>query len=203
MADGEEAELLGGATAHVLDTTIAATADSNGLVLLENIPNGEKTIEFSLIGYFKKKIKITFPQPANAPVPEVKLQTQAEEIDEVVVTSTRNYQKAEYLPMRVEVVSEAEVEERSHDKPSDVSHVVREQPGVQVQRTSATAGTMSIRLQGLNSRYVQVLKDGFPLFGGFSNVIGITHIINNSIVLEAMNNTTKIKLILLIILMMI
>lgn len=168
--------MLAGATAHIIDTTIAATADLNGLIVLENIPNGEQTIEFSLVGYFRKKIKISFPQPVNSPVTEIKLQSQAEQIEEVIVTSTRNYQKPEYLPTRVEVVNEEEVEERSHDKPSDVSHVIREQPGVQVQRTSATAGTMSIRLQGLKSRYVQLLKDGFPLFGGFSNVIGITQI---------------------------
>jgi outer membrane receptor for ferrienterochelin and colicins len=175
-SDNEQGELLQGVTAHVIGTEIAAIADSSGRILLQNIPDGEQTIEFSLLGYFKKKIKINFPQPKNAAVTEVKLQTQAEEIDEVIITTTRNYQKAEYVPVTVEVVNEAEVEERSHDKPSDVSHVLREQPGVQVQRTSATAGTMSIRLQGLNSRYVQLLKDGFPLFGGFSNVIGITQI---------------------------
>ena len=174
--EGEDPETLAGATAHVMDTTLAGVADSTGKVVIEGIPNGEKTIEFSMVGYFKKHIKVTFPQSSNAHVIEIKLQSQAEEIDEVVVTTTRNYQKAEYLPTHVEVVSEDEVEERSHDKPSDVSHVVREQPGVQVQRTSATAGTMGIRLQGLNSRYVQILKDGFPLFGGFSNVIGITQI---------------------------
>jgi len=174
-SDDEDGELLAGTIVHI-DTTIVAVADSNGLVLLENIPNGEYTIEFSLIGYFKRRIRVNFPQPVNAPVTEVKLLSQAEEMDEVIVTTTRNYQKPEYLPTRVEVIAEEEVEERSHDKPSDVSHVVREQPGVQVQRTSATAGTMSIRLQGLNSRYVQTLKDGFPLFGGFSNVIGITQI---------------------------
>ncbi len=176
QSDGEEPELLGGVSAHVVDTTIAAIADTNGLVVLQDIPDGERVIEFSLIGYFKKRVKVSFPQPDGSPVMHIRLQSQATEIDEVVVTTTRNYQKPEYLPTRVEVISEEEVEERSHDKPSDVSHVLREQPGVQVQRTSATAGTMGIRLQGLNSRYVQLLKDGFPLFGGFSNVIGITQI---------------------------
>jgi outer membrane receptor for ferrienterochelin and colicins len=73
-------------------------------------------------------------------------------------------------------VDNEEVEERSHDKPSDVSHILREQPGVQVQRTSATAGTMNIRLQGLSGRYVQILKDGVPLFNGLSTSIGITQI---------------------------
>lgn len=170
-----EQEKLSGVSVRI-DSVAFALTDSNGMVWLQNIPDGIRTVEFSLVGYFKQKIKINFPQAHNSPLTAVTLEPYAEEIDEVIVSSTRNYQKPEYLPTRVEVIAEEEVEERSHDKPSDLSHVVREQPGVQVQRTSATAGTMSIRLQGLNSRYVQILKDGFPLFGGFSNVIGITQI---------------------------
>ena len=100
-SDNEEEELLQGATAHVVDTTLAALADSNGLIVLENIPNGEQTIEFSNIGFFKKRVKITFPQKDILALLEVKLETQAEEMEEVIVTSTRNYQKAEYLPTRV------------------------------------------------------------------------------------------------------
>ncbi|HLP19951.1 MAG TPA: TonB-dependent receptor plug domain-containing protein, partial [Chitinophagales bacterium] len=175
-SDDEEHEVLYGAIARVADTSLVGLSDSNGVVVIENIPSGEKTIEISYTGYFKKRLKIKFPQPANTLPIEIKLQSQAEEMEEVIVTTTRNYQTPEYLPTRVEVVTEEEVEERSHDKPSDVSHVIREQPGVQVQRTSATAGTMNIRLQGLKGKYVQILKDGFPLFGGFSNVIGITQI---------------------------
>lgn len=171
---GDDSDALYGAAA-VIDTNLTGLADSNGMVVIQNIPNGEKAIEFSYTGYFKKKIKITFPQPANA-VTQVKLQTQALEEEDVVIASTRNYQKAEYDPTQVDVMDAGEVEQESHDKPSDVSHILREQPGVQMERTSATDGTMGIRLQGLSSDYVQVLQDGFPLFGGFSNVLGISQI---------------------------
>ena len=176
VTDQEDNEPLAGAIAHVADTTLSGMADSAGLVQVQDIPAGEQVIEISYTGYFKKRIKVKFPVADGAKPMVVVLQSQAEEIEEVVVTTTRNYQTAEYLPTRVEVVTEEEVEERSHDKPSDVSHIIREQPGVQVQRTSATAGTMNIRLQGLRGKYVQILKDGFPLFSGFSNVIGITQI---------------------------
>lgn len=175
-ADDDSHEPLVGALAYVVDTTLNGMADTTGAVTIQNIPDGEFTIEVSYTGYFKKRIKVKFPQAAGTKPVEVKLQSQAEEIEEVVVTTTRNYQTAEYQPTRVEVVTDEDVEERSHDKPSDVSHIIREQPGVQVQRTSATAGTMNIRLQGLRGKYVQILKDGFPLFSGFSNVIGITQI---------------------------
>ena len=49
-------------------------------------------------------------------------------MEEIVIATTRNYQKAEYTTTTVSVVDEAEVEEASHDKLSDVSHVVKEQP---------------------------------------------------------------------------
>ena len=173
--DSEEEELLAGVLVKV-DTTFVTVSDSVGQVLIENITSGEHIVEFSLVGYFKKRLRVTFPlAKPDLPI-QVTLLSHAEEIEEVIVTTTRNYQKAEYLPTRVEVVDNEEVEEGSHDKPSDVSHVIREQPGVQVQRTSATAGTMRIRLQGLSGRYVQTLKDGFPVFGGASNLIGITQI---------------------------
>ena len=175
-SDGEDQELLSGATARVVGTEIFALADSTGLITLQNIPDGEQIIEFSYLGYFKKKIKVVFPQAANVAIPEIKLQSQTQEVNEVIVSTTRNYQKPEYLPTQVDVISEDDVEELSHDKPSDVSHILHEQPGVQVQRTSATGGTMGIRLQGLSSDYVQILKDGFPVFGGFSNVIALTQI---------------------------
>ncbi len=176
----EDGVPLAGAIVHITGTEISVVADSNGRGVLKNIPDGKQTIEVSMVGYFKWKSKFSFPfsDPKFDSLVSVTfvLKPQVEEIDEVIVSSTRNYQKPEYLPTRVEVITEEEVEERSHDKPSDMSHVVREQPGVQVQRTSATAGTMNIRLQGLKGRYVQILKDGFPLFGGFSNVLGITQI---------------------------
>ena len=175
-SSGEDSDLLVGAAAVVIGTELSAITDTNGIVTIGNIPDGEQVIEFSYLGYFKKKVKVFFPQPAKAQLSEIKLVSQALEVEDVVVTTTRNYQKAEYTPTQVDVISEDQVEENSHDKPSDVSHILREQTGVQIQRTSAISGTMGIRLQGLSSDYVQILKDGFPLFGGFSNVVGITQI---------------------------
>ncbi len=171
----EDNEPLDGVTVMAEGTDNLSFTDSTGYAELTKLPDSTQAIIVSYVGYFRKKIKVSFPYSGKLPL-VVKLQAQDEELEEIVVVSTRNEKSPEELPTRVETISQAEVEERSNDKPSDVSHVLREQPGVQVQRTSATGGTMSIRLQGMKSRYVQVLKDGFPLFGGFANVIGITQI---------------------------
>ncbi len=175
-SNSEDSSILAGAVGVVAGTELSAIGDSTGTLTILNVPDGEQTIEFSYLGYFRKKIKITFPQKSAVAPIVIRLVSQALEIEDVVVATTRNYQRAEYVPTQIDVINAEQVEEASHDKPSDVSHILREQTGVQIQRTSATSGTMSIRLQGLSSDYVQILKDGFPLFGGFSNVVGITQI---------------------------
>jgi iron complex outermembrane receptor protein len=175
VTDKEEGTPIEGATVIADKTDIATFTDSNGVAVISQIPDSVQGLTISYIGYFRKKVKLPATHQT-ADTLRVKLETQREELEEVVIVSTRNDKRNEEIPTRIEAITDEEVEERSHDKPSDVSHVLREQPGVQVQRTSATGGTMSIRLQGLSGRYVQVLKDGFPQFGGFSSVIGITQI---------------------------
>jgi iron complex outermembrane receptor protein/outer membrane receptor for ferrienterochelin and colicins len=61
-------------------------------------------------------------------------------------------------------------------RPANVSMVLHESTGIQVQQTSATTNTQSVRIQGLDGRYTQLLKDGFPAYGGFSGSLGILEI---------------------------
>lgn len=157
------------------DTDVVVYTDSNGFAVLPARKHGEFTVLATLTGYYRKKVKVVFPVVANNPI-QIRIEQFEEELDEVEVVSTRNYKHADELPTRVEVISEEEVGEKMSDKPSDVSHIMREQTGVQVQRTSSTSGTFNVRLQGLRGKYVQVLKNGLPIFGGLSNVIGLTQI---------------------------
>jgi iron complex outermembrane receptor protein/outer membrane receptor for ferrienterochelin and colicins len=60
--------------------------------------------------------------------------------------------------------------------PANVSMVLSESTGIQVQQTSAASNTQSVRIQGLDGRYTQILKDGFPAFGGFSGSLSILEI---------------------------
>ncbi len=54
--------------------------------------------------------------------------------------------------------------------------LLRETTGVQIQQTSLSSGNMSIKIQGLDGRYTQILKDGFPLYGGFAGGLSIMQI---------------------------
>lgn len=175
VTDKEEHTPLEGVAVVLADSNLIAYSDSLGNVQLQGIPGGEQVLVFSLVGYFKRKVKANFPA-ADSVIHRIFLVAQQQELEEVMIVTTRNYQKAENLPVRVDVVANEEMNERSIDKPSSISHAVKEQPGVQVQRTSAASGLFNIRLQGLNGKYTQLLKDGLPFFGGLSNALGIAQI---------------------------
>ncbi len=54
--------------------------------------------------------------------------------------------------------------------------LLHESTGLQVQQTSATSTNASIRVQGLDGRYTQLLKDGYPNFGNFASGLSILEI---------------------------
>ena len=93
------------------------------------------------------------------------------------MTTTRTGREIDDVPTRVEAIDEEEVDEKSNMRPSNVSMVLNESTGIKVQQTSATTQTQSVRIQGLDGRYTQILKDGFPAFGGFSGSLSLLDIL--------------------------
>src|SRR6186713_2467943 len=87
------------------------------------------------------------------------IKKETEELEEVTVQSTRTSRTIRNTPTRIESIDAEELEEKSNMKPANVSMVLHESTGLQVQQTSATSGNASIRVQGLDGRYTQLLKD--------------------------------------------
>jgi len=174
IKDQKTKEKLIGATAYISKLKIGSSADTNGIVVINNIPNGEYEIAFSFSGYEKEEIEFTFPlvkQPD-----EILLKNENSELSEVIVTSTRINSRIEDIPVKVEVIGEEEVNEEGSIKPANISMLLQESPGVQAQQTSSVNGNVSIRLQGLDGKYTQVLQDGIPLYGGFAQGLSIMQI---------------------------
>ncbi len=165
-------EPLPGATAVVRGTALGGIANEIGLIEIFDIPNGNQVIEFSLLGYMPLQITISFPQAENAPL-EIFLEAKSEELDEVVISSTRSSRTIADIPTRVEFIAGEELEEKANMKPGDIRMLLSESTGIQTQQTSATSANASIRIQGLDGRYTQILKDGFPLYAGFSGGLGL------------------------------
>jgi outer membrane receptor for ferrienterochelin and colicins len=172
----ESKQPVAGAIVSVKDTEISATTDANGKVELNNIPPGERVIEILSPGYETRELKLTFPLTEQNE--QVIFITVNNEMGEVTITSTtRISREIDDVPTRIEAINEEEVDEKMNMRPSNVSMVLNESTGIKVQQTSATSNTQSVRIQGLDGRYTQILKDGFPAFGGFSGSLSLLDIL--------------------------
>jgi outer membrane receptor for ferrienterochelin and colicins len=164
---------IAAATVTVKDTSISVATDAQGVAQITKIPDGVHTIVVFSPGYETKELNLTFPLNSQ-PVILMKV---TNEIGEVIILSTRTGREIEDVPTRVEAIDEEEVDEKTTMRPANVSMVLNESTGIKVQQTSATSNTQSVRIQGLDGRYTQLLKDGFPAFGGFSGSISLLDIL--------------------------
>ena len=172
IKDAETGSPVPGAAAAIRTLSVGGTADEYGIVELQRIPSGQHVIEFSSVGYASRKLSLTFPIYSPAPY-EVLLTPSEEELEEIVVTSTRSSRTIADIPTRVEFIAGEELDEKGNMKPGDIRMLLNESTGIQTQQTSPTSANASIRIQGLDGRYTQILKDGFPLYAGFSGGLGL------------------------------
>lgn len=94
----------------------------------------------------------------------------------IVVAATRADRRIEDTPLRVEVVDEEEVAEKSAMTPGDITMMLNETSGLRVQTTSPSLGAAGVRVQGLRGRYTLLLADGLPLYGGEATGLGLLQI---------------------------
>ena len=173
IKDSVDGDVLPGVSVFIKGTKTGAV--SKGNVVIYNLPNGDITLVFSLIGYKKIEVPVHFPQ-SDSSSKIILLPSESIEEEEVTVTSTRTNSRIENIPIRIEVIGQEDLEEETVMQPANISNLLGETTGIQSQTTSATSGNVNIRIQGLDGRYTQILKDGFPLYGGFSGSLSIMSI---------------------------
>ncbi len=171
VKDADSHDRLPGATVVLKETSIGSQTDSNGVAILKNVPNIAHVLAVRFIGYEEYSQKLPFPFPTDTL--SVQLEHVGEKIGEVVFSSTRSSRTIQNLPTRVEIINGEELEEKGNMKPGDIRMMLNESTGIQTQQVSATSANASIRIQGLDGRYTQILKDGFPLYAGFSGGLGL------------------------------
>jgi len=165
-------EPLAGAVVNIVGTNIGNSTDADGIIVLSGITNGQHYIHYSAIGYDERTDTLTFPL-GHLDTTVIYLEASDDEMEEVVVSSTRSSRTIQDIPTRIEVIGGEELNEKANMKPGDIRMVLSESTGIQTLQTSATSGNSSIRIQGLDGRYTQILKDGFPLYAGFSGGLGL------------------------------
>ncbi|NQV41224.1 MAG: TonB-dependent receptor [Candidatus Marinimicrobia bacterium] len=138
--------------------------------------DGDQIIIVSYIGFEESSKSFRFPISQAEPI-KILLHSDTEHMEQVFVSATRSSRTIADIPTRVEAISGEELGEKGNMKPGDIRMLLNESTGIQTQQTSATSYNSSIRIQGLDGKYTQILKDGFPLYSGFSGGLSLLQIV--------------------------
>jgi len=168
-----EKEPLVGATVYFESLDMGAITGFDGIAIISDIPEGNHMLTVSFIGFETQERSISIPHPQQL---EFILDESGHHLEEVVLQSTRSTRTIKKIPTRIEFIGGEELFEKNMMNATNISMVLRESTGIQMQQTSLSSGNSNIRIQGLDGRYTQLLKDGFPLYGGFSSGLSIMQI---------------------------
>lgn len=172
IKDSLTREVLPGASVLVQNGP-SGTSDANGRIRFTKILEGKYTITATLLGYHESKSMIEIPIDT---LHIVLLVPEEESLDEVTVTATRTNARMEDASMKVEVLGTEEMDEENTIKPGNITSLLGDISGIQLQQSSAVSGNTNVRIQGLGGKYTQVLRDGMPLYEGFSGGFGILQV---------------------------
>jgi outer membrane receptor for ferrienterochelin and colicins len=175
IKDSDSHQPLIGASVQVQGADNGAIADENGRVQLVNIHDGPQTFIIRFLGYSDNIVTLNFPREDTARF-DILMERSHEELEEIIITTTRSSRSIENIPTRVEFIGGEELDEKITMQPGNIRMVLSESTGIQTQQTSASSANTTIRIQGLDGRYTQILKDGFPLYAGFSGGLSIMQI---------------------------
>ena len=173
ILDAENNEPLIGATVYFEELKKGSVTNLDGIASFTEIPSGSHKIRISYLGF--QAIKTTI-ETTTKQFFKFKLEYGGSELEEVVVQSSRSTRTIQKVPTRIEFIGAEELGEKAVMNPTNISMVLRESTGIQMQQTSLSSGNTNIRIQGLDGRYTQLLRDGFPLYGGFSSGLSILQI---------------------------
>ncbi|TKB97356.1 TonB-dependent receptor [Pedobacter cryotolerans] len=177
IKDAQTNQPLPGASVLILGSTKGTITDSTGTAILSDIPTGKQILVFTYLGYNKRTDTLQFPLTQTAAMVILLTATEHDEdLEEVIVSATRGSRTIDNIPTRVEVIAGEELDEKGNMKPGDIRMLLAESTGIQTQQTSATSGSSSIRIQGLDGKYTQIIRDGFPIYSGFSGGLGLLQI---------------------------
>src|SRR3954471_613583 len=152
-----------------------ATTDAQGLARLI-LAAGRHRISVTRIGFQPATIQVQGP-PAREIRVTVTLEPVAVQLDSVTVLSTRIGTNPENSPLKVDVVAQEDISEKSQSSPGSAVNIFREPNALlQVQTTAPSLGGVAVRIQGLRGRYTQILADGLPIYGTESGDLSLVQI---------------------------
>ena len=169
VLDAYTKEHLSFVNVQVKGTTIGCLTDESGHFYLKNLPEGELTIVFSMMGYETLEKVVNLKKNTlfemNVEIAETSFM-----IDNMVVTANKYETKQKEVATIVNVISPLIIESTTSNTMADVLNF---QTGLRVEETCSNCGVPQIRINGLEGQYTQILMDSRPIFSSLASVYGL------------------------------
>ncbi|MGL5635895.1 MAG: TonB-dependent receptor, partial [Bacteroidales bacterium] len=172
VIDAKTGEHLPYITIALKGTTIGTVTDASGHYFLKNLPTGDFTIAASSVGYKGEEKKIRIESKTSVEI-NFSLQEQLLEMDEVVVSASRNETNKLKSSTIVNIASAKLFETTAS---CNLSETMNFQSGLRVENNCGNCGTTQLRINGLEGQYSQVLLDSRPIFSSLAGVYGLEQI---------------------------
>lgn len=174
VTDDGSHEALAGVIVYGLESKQAVATNDEGRAQLALSTNQDSLhLVLVYIGYLRDTVCLHQPI---ADTLRFTLKEEEHEFGEIVVQSVRTNSRLEHTPVNVEVLGAEDMQEENSIKPGNVASILGDLSSVQIQQTSAGTANANVRIQGLNGRYTQMLRDGMPQYDGFAGGFGILQI---------------------------
>ena len=169
VLDAHSGEHLSFVNVQVEGTALGCLTDESGHFYLKNLPEGQLTIIFSMIGYETEKRTITLHRDTLVEL-NVRIAETSFMIDNVVVTANKYETKQKEVATIVNIIPPLIIESTTSNSMADVLNF---QTGLRVEETCSNCGVPQIRINGLEGQYTQILMDSRPIFSSLASVYGL------------------------------
>ena len=169
VLDAHTGEHLAFVNVQVKGTSLGCLTDESGHFYLKNLPEGDLTVVFSMMGYETLEKVVNLKKNTlfemNVEIAETSFM-----IDNVVVTANKYETKQKEVATIVNVIPPLIIESTTSNTMADVLNF---QTGLRVEETCSNCGVPQIRINGLEGQYTQILMDSRPIFSSLASVYGL------------------------------
>lgn len=159
-------------TVMLKGTTLGGMSDETGHYFLKDLSVGHQTMVFCSVGYVTEEREIDLKHDQMLEL-NVVLREETFLMDGVVVTSNKYATKRKESATIVNVISPVLFENTNAHSMADVLSF---QTGLRVEQTCTNCGVPSLRINGMEGQYSQILMDSRPIFSSLASVYGLEQV---------------------------
>ena len=148
VIDKTTGEHLSFVTVALKGTVLNTVTDKTGHYFLKNLPEGEFTLEVSMLGYETESRRVTLKKGETLEE-NFEIDKSASQLDGVVVSANRNETKRRMAPTLVKVL-DSKIFENTCSQ--NLSQGLIFQPGVRVENNCQNCGFTQVRINGLEGK---------------------------------------------------